>query len=154
MNDKYRLNVSRFNVLSEEKCELIHLSTLEVLRRTGVAVKEPTAIEIMKKGGCFVDGERVRIPEHLAERALRNTPPRVALCDRNGNPTMYLEENNVYFGTGSDTPFIVDYKTQERRKAVLNDIENTARLVDCLNEISFLMCMGIASDITFILLFL
>jgi trimethylamine--corrinoid protein Co-methyltransferase len=101
----------------------------------------------MKKGGCFVEGERVRIPEHLVERALRNIPPRVALCDRNGNPAMYLEENNVYFGTGSDTPFIMDYQTQERRKAILKDIENTSRLVDYLDEISFLMCMGIASDV-------
>ena len=147
MKDKYRLNVPRFQVLSQDKCELIHLSTLEVLRRTGVAVKEARAIEIMKKRGCVVDGERVRIPAHLIEWALGCNPPRVALCDRNGAPAMYLEGTNAYFGTGSDTPFIVDYKTQERRKVVLEDIENTARLVDCLDEISFHMCMGIASDV-------
>jgi len=147
MKDKFRLNVPRFHALSEEKCELIHLSTLEALRRTGVAVKEPKAIAIMKKGGCTVNGERVRIPAHLVEWALGCNPPRVALCDRNGNPAMYLEETNAYFGTGSDTPFIVDYRTQERRQTILNDIENTARLVDYLDEISFLMCMGIASDV-------
>jgi len=147
LKDKFRLNVPRFHVLSEEDTELIHLSTLEVLRRTGVAVKEKNALEIFKKNGCFVDGERVKIPAPLIERALRNNPSRVALCDRNGNPAMCLEHNNVYFGTGSDTPFIVDYETQERRKTVLRDIENTARLVDYLDEISFLMCMGIASDV-------
>jgi len=145
--DKYRLNVPRFHVLSEGDCELIHLSTLEVLRRTGVDVKEAKALEICKKGGCIVDGQRVRIPSHLAEQALRNMPITVCLCDRNGNPAMHLEAGNVYFGTGSDTPFIVDHLTQERRKTVLRDIENTARLVDNLDEISFLMCMGIASDV-------
>jgi len=41
MGEKYRLNIPRLNVLSREKLELIHHSTLEVLRRTGVAVKEP-----------------------------------------------------------------------------------------------------------------
>ena len=147
LKDKFRLNVPRFHVLSKDNCELIHLSTLEVLRRTGVAVKEASALEVFRKAGCFVEGERVRIPAHLVERALRSTPSRVALCDRNGNPAMYLEADNVYFGTGSDTPFIVDYRTQERRRTVLRDIENTARLVDYLDEISFLMCMGIASDV-------
>ncbi|MBN1223845.1 MAG: trimethylamine methyltransferase family protein [Candidatus Aminicenantes bacterium] len=147
MKDKFRLNVPRFHVLSDEKCERVHLSTLEVLRRTGVAVKEAAALNIFRKGGCIVDGERVRIPEYIVERALRNTPSRVTLCNRNGHPAMYLEADNVYFGTGSDTPFIMDYKTRERRKTILPDIENTARLVDCLDEISFCMCMGIAGDV-------
>ena len=49
MKDKYRLNIPRLNILSRDKLELIHLSTLEVLRRTGVAVKEPKAVEIVKE---------------------------------------------------------------------------------------------------------
>lgn len=147
MKDKYRLNIPRLNILSREKLELIHLSTLEVLRRTGVAVKEPKAVEIFKKGGCYIEGERVRIPENLVEWALRNTPPRITLSDRNGNPAMFLEENNVYFGTGSDTPNVVDPYTGERRIAVLKDVENVSKVVDYLDEMSFLMCSGIASDV-------
>ncbi len=147
MKDKYRLNIPRLNILSRDKLELIHLSTLEVLRRTGVAVKESKAVEIFKKGGCLVEGERVRIAENLVEWALRNTPPRIAMCDRNGNPAMFLEENNVYFGTGSDTPNVVDPYTGERRLAMLKDIENVSKVVDYLEEMSFVMCSGIASDV-------
>jgi trimethylamine--corrinoid protein Co-methyltransferase len=147
MNDKYRLRIPRLKVLSDDELELIHLSTLEVLRRTGIAVKEPKAVEIFKKAGGFVDGERVRIPAHLVERALRATPPRVAMSDRNGNPAMFLEDNNVYFGTGSDTPHISDLQTKKRRLAVLQDIESVAKVVDFLPELSFLMCSGIASDV-------
>lgn len=147
MEDKYRLNIPRLNILSRDKLERIHLSTLEVLRRTGVAVKEPKALEIFKKGGCYVDGERVRIPGNLVERALENAPPRVAMCDRNGNPAMFLEENNTYFGTGSDTPNVVDPYTGERRFVVLKDIENVSKTVDYLDEMSFMMCSGIASDV-------
>lgn len=147
MKDKYRLNIPRLNILSRDKLELIHLSTLEVLRRTGVAVKEPKAVEMFKKGGCYVEGERVRIPPDLVEWALRNTPPRISMCDRNGNPAMFLEENNVYFGTGSDTPHVVDPYTNERRLVVLKDIENVSKAVDYLEEMSFIMCSGIASDV-------
>jgi len=147
MNDKYRLRIPRLRILSEDDLELIHLSTLEVLRRTGIAVKEPKAIEIFEKAGCSVDGERVRIPAHLIEGALRSTPPRVAMSDRNGEPAMYLEANNVYFGTGSDTPHVSDLLTKKRRLALLKDIENVATVVDYLPELSFLMCSGIASDV-------
>jgi len=147
MENKYRLNIPRLNVLSKDKLETIHLSTLEVLKRTGVAVKEPKAVEILKKGGCDVEGERVKFPSNLVERSLSNPPPRIVMCDRNGNPAMFLEENNVYFGTGSDTPNVVDPFTGKRRTSVLKDIENVSKVVDFLDEISFTMCSGIASDV-------
>ena len=147
MKDKFRLNIPRLHILSEDKLELIHLSTLEVLRRTGVAVKERRALEIFKKGGCLVEGERVKIPAALVEWALKNDPPRVPLSDRNGRPAMSLEDNNVYFGTGSDTPHVVDPYSGKRRLAVLKDIENVAKTVDALDEMNFLMCAGIASDV-------
>jgi len=147
MDDKYRLNIPRLNILTEDKLELLHLSTLEVLRRTGVAVLESKALKILKKAGCYVSGNRVRFPVHLVEWALGNCPPRIAMCDRNGNPAMFLEENNVYFGTGSDTPNAVDPYTLERRTAVLKDIENVSKTVDYLDDMSFVMCSGIASDV-------
>jgi trimethylamine--corrinoid protein Co-methyltransferase len=147
MHDKFRLNIPRLNILSRDQIERLHLSTLEVLRRTGVDVKEARALEIFQMGGCFVDRERVRIPAHLVEWALNNTPPRISLCDRNGNPAMLLEENNVYFGTGSDTPNVVDPFTGKRRLAVLKDIANVAKAIDFLDEMSFVMNSGIASDV-------
>jgi trimethylamine--corrinoid protein Co-methyltransferase len=147
MKDKYRLKVPRFQVLSQDQRELLHLSSLEVLRRTGVDVKEPSALKIFKAAGCFVEGERVRIPEFLVEDSLRLTSPRVCLCDRNGDPAMFLEKDHVYFGTGSDTPNVVDPYTGVRRLAILEDIANVAKAVDYLDEMSFIMCSGIASDV-------
>ena len=137
----------QFRVLSDDQLEEIHLATLEVLRRTGVVIKEPAGRDLLKKAGCWVDGERVRIPAHLVEWAARMAPPRVALCDRNGQPAMFLERNKVYYGTGSDTPNVSDPYTGERRPAVLADIANISKVVDYLPNISFMMCMGIASDV-------
>jgi trimethylamine--corrinoid protein Co-methyltransferase len=61
---------------------------------------------------------------------------------------MFLEGYRSYYGTGSDTPFVIDAYSGERRQAVLDDVANVARLVDALPHISFLMCMGVASDVT------
>jgi len=147
MKDKFRLAIPRLSVLAEKDCELLHYSTLEVLRRTGVVVKEPKAVGLFRSAGCRIEGERVRIPAHLVERALKCNPPRVVLSDRNGHPAMFLEESNVYFGTGSDTPNVMDPYTGERRRAVLKDIENVSKVVDYCDEMSFVMCSGIASDV-------
>jgi trimethylamine--corrinoid protein Co-methyltransferase len=135
-------------VLSDDQKTLIHQATLELLRRTGVRVLAPEVRELLARAGCWVDGERVRIPSHRVEWAIRVAPKRVVLCDRDGEPAMFLEGYNSYYGTGSDTPFVIDAYSGERRLAVLADVANVARLVDVLPHIGFLMCMGIASDVS------
>jgi trimethylamine---corrinoid protein Co-methyltransferase len=148
IRSNYAANVTpQFRVLSDAQIEEIHYATLEVLRRTGVAVKEPAGRDLLKKAGCWLDGERVRFPPRLVEWALRCAPPRVVLCDRNGNAALCLEANKVYYGTGSDTPNVQDPYTGERRPATLADVANFSRAVDALPNISFQMCMGIASDV-------
>jgi len=135
-------------VLSDDQKAQVHQATLELLRRTGVRVVAPEVRELLDKAGCWLDGDRVRIPPHLIEWAIRSAPNRVVMCDRDGNAAMFLEGRKGYYGTGSDTPFVLDAYTGERRQAVLADVANVARLVDALPNIDFLMCMGIASDVT------
>jgi trimethylamine--corrinoid protein Co-methyltransferase len=135
-------------LLSEDQKRSIHQATLELLRRTGVEVLVPEVRDLLAEAGCWLDEERVRIPPHLIDWAIDAAPSRVVLCDRDGNPAMALEGRKGYYGTGSDTPFVFDAHTGERRQAVLSDVANVARLVDALPHIDFLMCMGIASDVT------
>ncbi len=135
-------------LLSDDQKKEIHSATLELLRRTGVKVLVEEVRDLLEEAGCWLDGERVRIPPHLIDWAIDVAPSRVVLCDRDGAPAMTLEGRKGYYGTGSDTPFVLDAETGERRHAVLNDVANVARLVDALEHIDFLMCMGIASDVT------
>jgi trimethylamine--corrinoid protein Co-methyltransferase len=135
-----------FQVLSEDQKVRIHHATLELLRRTGVLVMVPEIRDILAKAGCWTSDNRVRIPPHLIDWAIRVAPDRVVLCNRRGEPTMFLEGRNSFFGTGSDTPYIIDPHTGKRRQAVLEDVANATRIVDALPNIDFVMCMGIASD--------
>ncbi|MGD8603283.1 MAG: trimethylamine methyltransferase family protein [Anaerolineales bacterium] len=135
-------------VLSQDQLERIHQSTLELLRRTGVEVVVEEVRDLLVSAGCWMDGNRVRIPPHLIDWALGTAPSRVVLCDRDGSPALELEGRKGYYGTGSDTPYVLDLDTGQRRQAVLQDVANVAHLVDALEHIDFLMCMGIASDVT------
>jgi len=144
----YTVNLTpRFRILSDDQIEQLHLATLEVMRRTGVDVQEPAAIDVFAKAGCWVDGRRVRFPAHLVEWAIETAPCRVMLCDRHGRPAVALQGERAYFGTGSDTPNIVDPYTGQRRPARKEDVARTSRLVDALPHLSFMMCSGIASDV-------
>jgi trimethylamine--corrinoid protein Co-methyltransferase len=134
-------------LLTESQIEEIHLATLELLRRTGVEVENDDVRERMAQAGCWVEEHRVRIPADLIEWAIRAAPSRVTLCRRDGSPALQLEGRKGYYGTGSDTPFVLDVNSGERRPAMLQDVKNVARLVDGLDNIEFLMCMGIASDV-------
>lgn len=144
----YAVNVTpRFRMLSDDQIVELHQATLELMRRTGVQVEEPTAIEVFARAGCWVDGRRVRFPAHLVEWAIGVAPRRVMLCDRLGRPAVALQGERAYFGTGSDTPNIIDPYTGERRRVKKEDVARTSRLLDALPHLSFMMCSGIASDV-------
>jgi trimethylamine--corrinoid protein Co-methyltransferase len=61
---------------------------------------------------------------------------------------MFLEDSRCYYGTGSDTHNVVDPYTGERRPVVKADIVNVMKVCDYLPNIDFVMCMGIAHDVT------
>jgi trimethylamine--corrinoid protein Co-methyltransferase len=138
----------RFNVLSEDQCEEILLATEEILAKTGVAVYDDEARDILKKAGCWVDGARVRIPSPVVERALRSAPQRVTLCNsRTGSRDVQLEGHNVYFGTGSDTPFFIDPYTQERKRCTKQLVGWACKCIDALPNLDFVMSLGIVQDV-------
>ncbi len=130
-----------------EHKEEIHHASLRLLERTGVLVHEEQALQLLKAAGCAVDADhRVRIPERVVEQAILSVPQKIEIYDRSGRPAMVLEDRKAYFGTGSDTPNVIDFESGQRRAAVLKDVETAARLADGLENVNFIMCMGLASD--------
>ena len=137
-----------FKQFSDEQLQEIHFASLEILERTGVILEFQDAIDMLKKAGAHVsEGNRVRIPSHLAEWALRTAPKRVVLCDRDGNRVMPLEGRKSFFGTGSDCLNILDHRTGERRKAVLADVVDAIKVCDGLENIDFVMSTFLPWDL-------
>jgi len=134
-------------VLSEDQIRDIHFAALEILDSTGVSVRDKRATALLRRAGARVDGDRVRIPQHLVTEALRTAPERVVISARTGEHAMPLEEGRVFFGTGSDTPNTIDPETGERRRARRQDVVDIARLCDALPNLDFVMSMGIPGDV-------
>ena len=60
---------------------------------------------------------------------------------------MPLEQNNVFYGPGSDCPNVIDFSNGERRPGTLKDIIDGIRVCDALPNIDFLMSLNLAGDI-------
>jgi trimethylamine--corrinoid protein Co-methyltransferase len=146
-NDRANLS-AHFQRMSDEQCQKIHWASLEVMERTGVRLYDPEALDLVQKAGAHVsDGNRVRIPSGLVEKAFTTVPRRVVLCDRHGNRTMPVEGHRSFYGPGSDCLNIIDHRTGERRQPVLQDnIEGTI-VADALPNIDFVMSLVLPRDV-------
>lgn len=138
---------SRMTFLSSDQLQQIHLASLEVLERTGVDVGLSEAVDLLGEAGADVrDPTRIKIPSHLVDEALRTTPHRITIYDRTGRPAMHLEGRNCYFGTGTDTPYVIDPYSGERRPTRGEDVDCAVRLSDALANIDFVGSMGSVSS--------
>lgn len=138
----------RLKVLDRKQALAIHTAALEILEKIGVKMEHPECLEMLEgAGGTVFDKDWIRLPAYLAEAAIRSAPRQIALYDQRGNKTMPLVNENAFYGTGSDTTFTLDVETGERRRCVLADTGNFAKLVDGLENISFAMSMGNPGDV-------
>jgi trimethylamine--corrinoid protein Co-methyltransferase len=140
-------NTAQFRRMTTTQCQKIHWASLEMLERYGVKLHDQQAIDLLKKGGADVDGNLVYVPSGMVEKAFTTVPKRVVLYNRHGEPVMPLEGTRSFYGPGSDTLNIIDYRTGLRRKPVLNDVREGMILCDALPNIDFVMSLVLPSDV-------
>jgi len=134
----------QFRVLSDDQ---IFLGALALLKNPGTRIYGEEAGTTLSDAGAVLDGDIARMPAGLVKEMLSSVPPLIALSNRDGERTMILEGHRIYYGTGSDCPFIIDAETGERRKFLKQDIEDAARVVDACPNLDFHMSLGLMSDL-------
>lgn len=125
------------NMFSQDQLDDIHLATLEVLAKTGVFVESEEALEVFHGGGAHVDKNTkvVKIPAHLVEDAIRSAPPKVVLAGRKPEHDIVLENNRVAFTNFGEGIRIVDPYSGTLRETIKQDVADSAKIVDYLDEI-------------------
>jgi trimethylamine--corrinoid protein Co-methyltransferase len=137
----------RLRVIDDAQISQLHAATLEVLERTGVKITHPKALEVLAGGGARVQGDRVRFPAWIVEKAIRKAPSRVVLGKRTGERTVFLERDKSYFGPSLDCLDYMDPKTHERCRFVSRHVPVTAALCDGLPNFHWCMTIGMAEDV-------
>lgn len=138
----------QFRVLSDRQIERLYQATLESLNRTGVNVLNAVARDLLSEAGARVDGVRVRIPPHVIQDTIAANPRSFTLWGRDGKHRIQVVPDRVYFGPGPTCTYFVDPETGERRKTQRGDPGLTARVCDALDNIDYVMSLGLISDVT------
>jgi len=138
----------QFRVLSDRQIEKVYQATLECLNRTGVEVRNAEARGLLTEAGARVNGARVRIPPHIIQDAIAAAPRSFTLWGRNGEHCIQVVPDRVYFGPGLTNTYFVDPETGERRKVRRGDPGLTAQVCDALENIDYVMGLGLIDDVT------
>ncbi len=134
------------SVWDEDACAKAHAASRSVLERAGVEIPHEEALELLAGAGARVEGSRAFIPGAVVDTALASAPGSFALPGR-GKGGMLLEQGQTWFGSGPDCMYLHDALTGERRRAQLDDIVVGADLCDKLDEVDFVMSMGLPQDV-------
>lgn len=127
------------NVLGPDEVQKIHEASLKLIEDVGVKFPSPRALDIWRSHGAQVDPGSmvVKAPPHLIEAALRKAPPVYTLAARNPSLDLPLDGNHVYAATDGCGVEVIDIHSGERRRSVLQDVADIARVADCLDEVAF-----------------
>lgn len=150
MRANYRTHQgTRFQMLSDDQLEEMFNGVLHVLENTGLEVHHEEARAVLQKAGAWVDGIRVRIPQHLVKQALNLAPRSFTIYARDGNPDhdIRIGPGRAHFGPGPTPPNFIDIETMERRPYVKADAEIVATVCDALPNIDFCESLGTIDDV-------
>ncbi len=139
-----------FRVLSPDQCDQIFQAALECLQRVGVIVQNAEGRELLAAAGAQVEGDRVRIPAHVIQNALKTTPPDFDVWGRDGR-VMHIAHGQVNFGPGPTCTYFIDPFSGERRKAQRGDAGLTAKVCDALPNMDYVMGLSLFDDVTAVL---
>jgi len=137
----------KLKLLSASDVTDIHASSLEVLEKAGVIVKNNPALKLLGDAGCTVESNLVKIPGSLVDEQLKKVQPEFTLYSREGEKAYTVGGDNVIYNPGSAAIFFVDRESGEMRRANANDFRDLVRLTDALENIHAQSTAMVPSDV-------
>ncbi len=124
----------RRDVLSADGVQRIRYAALEILERTGVAVKSKRAQKLLVDAGCDMDEKSaiVRIPPNVVEECARLRKRSVTFHGRTPRHDARLDGEHVHICSDGNGTMAKDFDTGERRESRKEDVARAARVSDAL----------------------
>jgi len=119
--------MQQFELLTNDQVEQIHETSIQILTQIGVEFGYPPALEMLKKGGAKVEGQRVYFSDRLIEEQINKAPGKFRLYARNPEKDVIIGGDNTAFTPGYGAPFVTELNSG-RRKGTLKDFVNFVKL--------------------------
>ncbi|MCK8600990.1 trimethylamine methyltransferase family protein [Desulfoferrobacter suflitae] len=120
-----------------------------ILEHIGIKIHDRHFLELMDQGGATVDSatSTVRFSAERLDKALAEAPRKFILHSRDGLNDIRLGEDRVYFTNGGRVFRALDVNSGNYRLTTLEDVANTAALVNRLAHINFYIIACQAHDL-------
>lgn len=116
-----------FELLEEKEIEAIHENALRLLKEVGVIFNYDPAVEILKKAGCRVDGQKVFFETALVEELRTQPPSEFILYGRRDETNVVFNQNALVMIPCYGSPFVLDLD-KGRREGLKEDFINFTKL--------------------------
>jgi trimethylamine--corrinoid protein Co-methyltransferase len=123
----------RLSVLDDSEIEAIHQASLRILAETGVVLAEPKSRALLNDAGAKINETRVLLPPEVVERCIAMAGKRTTIRGRGGTVKI-LGEGTLYFHNLGGAPQIYNAFSGTRRLAVVQDVRDSTRLLDALEN--------------------
>lgn len=132
-------------VVEQEEVEAIHRATLRLLEEVGIVLTEPQAVEILCASGAWQEGKHLFLPADLVERALEQCPEVVRLRGR--EQEVVLGDGSLHWHNLGGARDVYDPASGQRRPAMVQDVRDSARLLDALGSVSSITPLFTPQDV-------
>lgn len=123
--------------LSQEELVKIHNLALDMLEDMGMGFQHEEARQILEKAGAKVEGEIVKFPRELVERAISTAPKRdeLILYGRTEDQDVKISEQAPMLSAMTMATNVIDLDTREKRPATDEDLEILMRIIERLENV-------------------
>jgi len=137
----YKRRFPPLELLSKEDVEQIKISTLDILKETGIVIEHKGALELLAKNDCIVDynSMRVRIPEGLVQECLRRCPSSFRVKARDPKDDLILGGNIVYF-QGAPGMDLLDLDSYNHKPPTEREYIEAVTVLDALDNHDWFSC--------------
>ncbi len=118
-----------YEFLTEHQVEQIHEASMRILATVGVDFRYAPALEVFKKGGGRIEGERVFLSARLVEAQIKKAPVEFTLYARDSDFDVVIGGHQMVLVPGYGAAFVTDLD-HGRREGTLKDFENFVKLTD------------------------
>lgn len=121
--------VPTYEIASEEVLELVEHNAEIILAEIGIDFHDdPDSLELFRREGCDIDGDRVRFPKGMCREIItRSAPAEFIQYARNPERNVVIGGNNTVLVPAYGPPFIRN-QDEGRRYANIEDFRNFAKL--------------------------
>jgi len=138
----------QLEILSRNDVEKIHGATMEAMRRLGIKVWSPTALELFRKAGAEVDAKTMMVKpsESLMMETIKKAPREFAFYGRDPAYKLNMGGKRVHFSLCGQGVKVEDLDGKVRL-ATQKDLENLSVLGDHLEYIHHVSMMTTPMDV-------